>query len=120
MSHAFDGYQFSQLAPLAERLVTRAADHERRLVSLIATVAGATAASASTRESCLFSAPEDLDFALTSPSLPPFTDWLATARELYVASREQRLDAEAIPSRLIGDPPSNNGRASKRSCAGRR
>jgi hypothetical protein len=75
---------------------------------------GATAASAFTRESCLFSKPEASDFAPTSPGLPQFADWLTTVRELCVASREQRLDGEAILSRLVGDPASNNGPGSKR------
>src|SRR5689334_22091170 len=85
MPHTFDSAGFGELGADAERSAARAAEHERRLASLVESVEN-------NREDNL----------------------LATLRELCVDARQQRQITHAIRARLIGDTASTNAAAEKR------
>lgn len=83
MPHTFDSNGFGGLAAEAERLAARAAEHERQLAALV-----------------------------DSTERDPSAAILDTLRELCVAAREQRLIADTLRARLLGDISTNgHGRA---------
>jgi CheY-like chemotaxis protein len=85
MPHTFDSAGFGELGADAARLSAHAADHERRLASLV--------------ESMENDRQDNL---------------LTTLRELCVAARQQRAIASTIRARLLGDTASTGANAEKR------
>ena len=74
MPHSFDSHAFGELAADTDRLAARAAEHERQLAAVVDAV--------------------ERD---PSPAL------LGTLRELCAGAREQRLIADTMRARLLGD-----------------
>jgi CheY-like chemotaxis protein len=76
MPHSFDSHAFGELAADTDRLAARAAEHERQLAVLVDAV-----------------------------ERDPSAAILGTLRELCVGAREQRLVADTMRARLLGDIP---------------
>ena len=85
MPHAFDSIRFRALADDAEQLAARAADHERRLASLVNTLE-----------------PDRIE------------DIAEPLRELCASAHRQRELAENIRTHLIGDSAASTGYAARR------
>ena len=85
MPHTFDSIGFGDLGADTERLAAQAAEHERRLASLVESVEN-------NREDNL----------------------LTMLRELCVDARQQRQIADTIRARLLGDTASTNADAQRR------
>jgi len=85
MPHTFDCARFGELAGDAERLASGAADHERRLATLVNTLE-----------------PDRIE------------DFGEPLRELCAGARQQRELAEAMRTHLIGDSAAANGFAARR------
>jgi two-component system cell cycle response regulator DivK len=85
MPHTFDSASFSELATDTEQLAIRAADHERRVASLVN--------------------------ALEPDRVEEMAEPL---RELCAGARTQREIAENIRTRLIGDSAAAHGHAARR------
>jgi two-component system cell cycle response regulator DivK len=81
MPHSFDSVSFGELAVDADRLATSASGHEARLASLVA--------------------------ALEAKG---HSTLLETLRQLCVGAREQRLIADSLRARLLGDVASPNSK----------
>ena len=79
MPHTFDSASLGELGADADRLAANAGEHERRLGSLVDSVAA-----------------------------DGHSQLLSTLRELAVSAREQRRIAATIRTRLLGDLPSPN------------
>jgi CheY-like chemotaxis protein len=85
MVYAFDGRALGQVLVETERLAEQSRDHERRLSRLVQQLEA-------TRE-------------------PARTDLLLEIRHLCVNTRDQRLQLEAMLTRLIGTPPATDASA---------
>jgi two-component system, cell cycle response regulator DivK len=103
MSHAFDRHSFGQLVADAERLVTRAADHEQRLDSLADRLEGDGGAVAS----AMLEAGTSLTGVAAIAAPDHLHTLLTTVQELRVGAAEQRRIAESLRARLVGTMPSN-------------
>ena len=103
MPHAFDVHAFAQLMSDSERLVAAALDHERALTSLVTLLDG--------HAETLPASDGSLEFAVVgqsaagTPARVPIagTELLVAIRDLCIAARAQRLLAESVLERLIGD-----------------
>jgi two-component system cell cycle response regulator DivK len=103
MAHAFDARALEDLLTEAERSLTAAVDHERRLTLLVGQLERGRQAMGAGKSGSVDAPPR---------TRPP--DVLTAVRELCVAARQQRQLAEAIVTRMVGDGVRVNGAALRR------
>ena len=104
MPHSFDAQALTQLLDDAEHLIVRACDHERRLADLVRRleregIDSAWASAGAHR-------PSNPRASKTARSGEPFSepsDLALTVRNLCGAAREQRLIAETLLTRVLGE-----------------
>ena len=101
MAYAFDSHSFGQLLDDAERLVTCARDHERRLASLVSVLEGTAAGVTATAGSPVSVVASGLEGETTAIEVGAANGLLATIGQLRVVAGDSRQLAETILARLV-------------------